>query len=64
MRKWSKCDNSQPGCLLIGYEAFRSLVFYHSYRKRSNMDSSQLDQIRRSVMKYLLNPGNNILYNN
>lgn len=47
---------SAAGILLIGYEAFRTLVFYHSYKNRS-IAQSRLENIRNDVDKYLLSPG-------
>ncbi|XP_034473982.1 transcriptional regulator ATRX homolog [Drosophila innubila] len=57
LEEWSLSSTNRAGCLLVGYEAFRTLVFYHSYKNRGNLSSSKLENIRDSVNKYLLEPG-------
>lgn len=57
VKEWSLSNHSRAGCLLIGYEAFRTLVFYHSYKNRGNINSERLEEIRLNVNKYLLAPG-------
>uniref|UniRef100_W8AIW8 Helicase ARIP4 n=1 Tax=Ceratitis capitata TaxID=7213 RepID=W8AIW8_CERCA len=56
LKDWSMASPSAAGILLIGYEAFRTLVFYHSYKNRS-IAQSRLENIRNDVDKYLLSPG-------
>lgn len=61
LQQWSQCgtkDNKQAGCLLLGYEAFRVLVFYHKSKKSKQMYSEhELDRLGKSIHKYLLDPG-------
>ncbi|TMW42161.1 hypothetical protein DOY81_012759 [Sarcophaga bullata] len=57
VKEWSLSNHTRAGCLLIGYEAFRTLVFYHSYKNRGNVSSERLEEIRLLVNKYLLTPG-------
>ncbi|XP_053957323.1 transcriptional regulator ATRX-like isoform X1 [Anastrepha ludens] len=56
LKDWSSSTPNAAGILLIGYEAFRTLVFYHSYKNRS-IAPSRLESIRNDVDKYLLSPG-------
>lgn len=61
LKEWSQCgkdDNKQAGCLLLGYEAFRVLVFYHNSKKsQSTYSNEELEKLRKSIHKYLLDPG-------
>ncbi|XP_030557418.1 transcriptional regulator ATRX-like [Drosophila novamexicana] len=57
LEEWSVSSVNRAGCLLVGYEAFRTLVFYHSYKNRGNLSSAKLENIREKVNKYLLQPG-------
>ncbi|XP_065355571.1 transcriptional regulator ATRX-like isoform X2 [Calliphora vicina] len=57
IKEWSLSNHARAGCLLIGYEAFRTLVFYHSYKNRGNVNPERLEEIRLLVNKYLLTPG-------
>lgn len=57
LKEWSHSNHTRAGCLLIGYEAFRTLVFYHSYKNRSNVGAHRLEEIRKNVNTYLLQPG-------
>lgn len=57
LEEWSAWSLNKAGCLLVGYEAFRTLVFYHSYKNRGNLSSAKLEIIRDKVNKYLLQPG-------
>lgn len=44
--------------MLIGYEAFRSLVSYHETKKRvSSLSQAKLENIRKQVEETLLKPG-------
>ncbi|XP_060644680.1 transcriptional regulator ATRX homolog [Drosophila nasuta] len=54
LEEWSLSSASKAGCLLVGYEAFRTLVFY---KNRGNLSTSKLESIRDKVNKYLLEPG-------
>lgn len=56
IKEWSFSTQAKAGCLLIGYEAFRTLVFFHSYKNRGN-SPTRLEEIRENVNKYLLKPG-------
>ncbi|XP_032595446.1 transcriptional regulator ATRX-like isoform X2 [Drosophila grimshawi] len=57
LEEWSHSSVKRAGCLLVGYEAFRTLVFYHSYKNRGNLSSAKLESIREKVNNYLLQPG-------
>ncbi|XP_075150194.1 uncharacterized protein LOC142224305 isoform X2 [Haematobia irritans] len=57
LKEWSQSNHTRAGCLLIGYEAFRTLVFYHSYKNRGNISAHRLEEIRKNVNTYLLQPG-------
>lgn len=48
----------KAGCLLIGYEAFRTLVFYHLQKKRiMQVPQTRLDSIKKRIEETLLKPG-------
>lgn len=61
LKDWSQCgkaDCKQAGCLLLGYEAFRSLVFYHNSKKsRQSYTDTDLEKLRKNIHKYILDPG-------
>lgn len=62
LKSWSECgkdaNNKQAGCLLLGYEAFRSLVFYHNSKKsKQNYTEKELERFQQNIHKYLLDPG-------
>lgn len=61
LKDWSQCgvgDSKQAGCLMLGYEAFRSLVFYHTSKKsKATFTDTELDRLKKSIHKYLLDPG-------
>lgn len=61
LKEWSlsgKGERKQAGCLLMGYEAFRMLVFYHQSKKSKQIYSQkELTQMEDNVTKYLLRPG-------
>lgn len=65
LNEWSQCGtngNKQAGCLLLGYEAFRVLVFYHNSKKSQSIHSSdKLEKVRTKIHKYLLDPGADIV---
>ncbi|XP_070134901.1 transcriptional regulator ATRX homolog isoform X3 [Drosophila bipectinata] len=61
LEEWSLSTHEKAGCLLLGYEAFRTLVFYHSYKYKGCSTYSKLESIRDAVKKYLLNPGADIV---
>lgn len=43
---------------MLGYEAFRSLVFYHTSKKsKATFTDTELDRLKKSIHKYLLDPG-------
>lgn len=59
MREWHsfKADpEGRAGCMLIGYEAFRSLVFY-TEKPKLELSQSEMDRIKKCVDEYLLKPG-------
>lgn len=60
LREWNKCGNEsgRAGCLLLGYEAFRMLVFAHTQKKaKQRYNQTKLDKIENAVKEYLLNDG-------
>ncbi|KAL5279658.1 ATRX.2 family protein [Megaselia abdita] len=61
LEEWSNSAtnpyNKKVGCLLIGYEAFRTLVFYANYKKRGNINPNAIEVINTKVQKLLINPG-------
>ncbi|XP_037958997.1 transcriptional regulator ATRX-like [Teleopsis dalmanni] len=61
IKEWSETEYPKAGCLLLGYEAFRTLVFYHSYKKRSNYNPERLEEIKISIEKYLLQAGTDLV---
>lgn len=65
LKSWQNSGRSgyaKAGCLLIGYEAFRTLVFYHLTKKRKlTMAKDQLEAIKRKVEETLLKPGADIV---
>ncbi|XP_020799544.1 transcriptional regulator ATRX-like isoform X2 [Drosophila serrata] len=61
LKEWSLSSKEKAGCLLLGYEAFRALVFYHSYKYKGSGTTSKSENIRDKVKKYLLQPGADIV---
>lgn len=61
LKDWSQCgksSNKQAGCLLLGYEAFRVLVFYHNSKKSQQLyTKNELEATRKTIHQYLLDPG-------
>lgn len=58
--EWHQCGkkNKLAGCMLIGYEAYRTLVTYHNSKKSlQTFPQDELDRVEKSVKEYLLNPG-------
>ncbi|XP_055385953.1 transcriptional regulator ATRX-like [Condylostylus longicornis] len=58
LQEWHSCGTSgshNSGCLLIGYEAFRTLVSYPTKKNRSSR--LDLEEIKSVVKKALLDPG-------
>lgn len=62
LREWhnsGKKPNNHAGCLLIGYEAYRTLVTYHVSKTSIKLyESHFLDGVKKKVKEYLLDPGN------
>ncbi|KAJ6649538.1 Transcriptional regulator ATRX like, partial [Pseudolycoriella hygida] len=59
LREWHtfKADpEGRAGCMLIGYEAFRSLVFY-SKKPKPEISQAEMERIKKYVDEYLLKPG-------
>lgn len=59
LREWDSYrsdPHGRAGCLLIGYEAFRSLVLY-TRKPKPDMSQVDLDRIKKQVDEYLLKPG-------
>lgn len=64
LREWHsfKADpDGRAGCMLIGYEAFRSLVFY-TEKPKLELSQVEMDRIKKSVDEYLLTPGENVVF--
>lgn len=65
LRDWHKCgtkNNHKSGCLLIGYEAFRTLVNKATNKKQhQNLLPRQLEEIGKIVEETLLNPGADLI---
>lgn len=61
LEEWSNSATNpickRVGCLLIGYEAFRTLVSYATYKKRVNMNPNETEAINSKVRKHLIKPG-------
>lgn len=60
LRDWhnsGKHGYTKAGCLLIGYEAYRTLVFYYKKRNAAAMPEAQLNTIKKKVEETLLKPG-------
>lgn len=58
--EWHQCGKklSNAGCMLIGYEAYRTLVTYHNLKKSmQTFPQEELKRVEKSVKEYLLNPG-------
>lgn len=57
IRAWS-ASTAVAGCLLLGYEAFRSLVGYHNSKKSlQTYQPNELNKIQETVRGCLLDPG-------
>lgn len=58
LQKWSQCGNDAPAsCLIMGYEAFRNLVNFHTSKANGKKyKDSKLNEIREHIVKYLLKP--------
>ncbi len=56
LQKWSQCDSkSSAACLIMGYEAFRNLVNFHSTKANAKKyTASDLRQIQDGISNYLL----------
>lgn len=65
LRDWHKSgtkNNHKSGCLLIGYEAFRTLVNKASNKKQhQNLTARQLEEIGKIVEETLLSPGADLI---
>lgn len=62
LKGWSGCGkaSTRAGCLLLGYEAFRTLVFYHTQKKalhKHKYSPSDLNVIENCVYDCLLKRG-------
>lgn len=55
LAKWSRLnsEHDDAGVLLLGYDAFRTIVFY----KSSNKKTADAESIRGKIAEYLLKPG-------
>lgn len=65
LKKWSRFserNKKYAGCLLIGYEAFRSLVHYPDSKGADRYYSrGELEDIRADVRKHLLEPADIVI---
>lgn len=60
LKQWQR--PGKIGCLLIGYEAFRSLVFYREAKKRTEkMGRASLEELASTLEEMLLRPGADIV---
>lgn len=61
LRDWhhsGKSGYSKAGCLLIGYEAFRSLALFQENKKRcSAFTDAEMKSVKNRVEETLLKPG-------
>lgn len=55
LRKWASVSQ-KSGCLIMGYEAFRSLVFFNTSKTKTK-SNIRVEDIRENIHKYLLKPG-------
>ncbi|XP_058819898.1 transcriptional regulator ATRX homolog [Topomyia yanbarensis] len=58
LRNFHQVTGKNANCLLIGYEAYRSLVFYDSKNRNGEQQS---DRIRAEVRRVLINPGADLI---
>ncbi|XP_062549056.1 transcriptional regulator ATRX-like isoform X2 [Armigeres subalbatus] len=58
LRGFYNVTNKNAHCLVIGYEAFRSLVFYDARNKNGEQHS---ERIRTEVRRILINPGADLI---
>jgi transcriptional regulator ATRX len=64
LREWYDATYSRAGCMLIGYEAFRSLVFYDCAKRRnasSIIPVAKIQSTQELVNRYLLEPGADLI---
>ncbi|XP_058453688.1 transcriptional regulator ATRX-like [Malaya genurostris] len=54
LKNFHQVTGKKANCLLIGYEAYRALVFYDSKNRHGEQQS---DRIRAEVRRMLVNPG-------
>lgn len=52
LAKFSKCGENSPGCLLIGYETFRGLIFKRK-SKYEELDKIFEEEYAEKTLKYL-----------
>lgn len=60
LKDWSRCGKAttKAGCLLLGYEAFRMLVFFHTQKKpMQNYTTNELNVIEKCVYDCVLKRG-------
>uniref|UniRef100_A0A336KEU9 CSON000136 protein n=1 Tax=Culicoides sonorensis TaxID=179676 RepID=A0A336KEU9_CULSO len=54
----NKTNCNQAGCLLLGYEAFRSLVNYNPFRKNARIiEEKEAKLIEEKIERFLIDPG-------
>ncbi|XP_058447981.1 uncharacterized protein LOC131428230 [Malaya genurostris] len=58
LRSFHKLSAGEANCLLIGYEAFRALVFYDVANRHGRRHSAS---VRVEVRRYLINPGADLI---
>lgn len=61
LEKWSKSDQKRPGCLLVGYEAFRCLVNYDPNKKKLTVNENLVKKYQKIINMSLLDPGPDLL---
>lgn len=58
LKRFYHVSGKNASCLLIGYEAYRSLIFYDTKNRHGEQKS---DSIRAEIRRYLINPGADLI---
>lgn len=53
--EWSQSSSSRANCLLLGYEAFKSMIFFDgsSNRKQNPIPELRVEKLKKSIDKLL-----------
>lgn len=58
LERWHKSSTSRPGVLLLGFEAFKNMVFFDkSTRKNNPMSDEYASKLQKKIQQCLLDPG-------